>query len=275
MAKLALCIGINDYPGTDSDLFGCVNDARRWTDELTRRGFAVTTLLNEQATRSAMLSAIAAVIHQAVAGDLVVITYSGHGTYVFDTDADEPDGFDEALCPHDVRTGGRPIVDDELHRLFAARADGVRLLLVADSCHSGTVNRDATGTARPRYLPPARWLAPAVRQKVKPRTFAQADLRKIAPAMEKAVAGEPKAEDDLLLAGCNEGRNCFSADAVIDGQATGAYTHFALQVLATLPAGASYDEWHRQIGTLLPGGEFDQEPQLKGSAAARARPVLD
>jgi len=27
MGKHALCIGIDDYPGTDSDLAGCVNDA--------------------------------------------------------------------------------------------------------------------------------------------------------------------------------------------------------------------------------------------------------
>lgn len=27
MATRALCIGINDYPGTDNDLSGCVNDA--------------------------------------------------------------------------------------------------------------------------------------------------------------------------------------------------------------------------------------------------------
>ena len=30
MTKKALCIGINDYPGTDSDLQGCVNDATDW-----------------------------------------------------------------------------------------------------------------------------------------------------------------------------------------------------------------------------------------------------
>ncbi|WP_349769079.1 caspase family protein, partial [Zoogloea sp.] len=27
MSKKALCIGINDYPGTQNDLSGCVNDA--------------------------------------------------------------------------------------------------------------------------------------------------------------------------------------------------------------------------------------------------------
>ena len=41
MSKKALCIGINDYPGTDSDLSGCVNDANDWAAELASRGFAV------------------------------------------------------------------------------------------------------------------------------------------------------------------------------------------------------------------------------------------
>ncbi len=30
MSKKALCIGINDYPGTQNDLSGCVNDANDW-----------------------------------------------------------------------------------------------------------------------------------------------------------------------------------------------------------------------------------------------------
>ena len=29
--KLALCVGINDYPGVSSDLYGCRNDAADWT----------------------------------------------------------------------------------------------------------------------------------------------------------------------------------------------------------------------------------------------------
>ena len=45
MAKKALCIGINDYPGTQSDLSGCVNDAHDWENVLDARGFSVTMLL--------------------------------------------------------------------------------------------------------------------------------------------------------------------------------------------------------------------------------------
>ena len=41
MSKRALCMGINNYPGTHMDLSGCVNDARDWAAELTVRGSAV------------------------------------------------------------------------------------------------------------------------------------------------------------------------------------------------------------------------------------------
>jgi len=30
MSKRAVCVGINDYPGVENDLNGCVNDARAW-----------------------------------------------------------------------------------------------------------------------------------------------------------------------------------------------------------------------------------------------------
>eukprot|EP01129_Flabellula_baltica_P000862 TRINITY_DN107_c0_g1_i2.p1 TRINITY_DN107_c0_g1~~TRINITY_DN107_c0_g1_i2.p1 ORF type:complete len:138 (-),score=18.02 TRINITY_DN107_c0_g1_i2:34-447(-) len=32
--KIALCVGINDYPGQHNDLHGCVNDAHDWADLL-------------------------------------------------------------------------------------------------------------------------------------------------------------------------------------------------------------------------------------------------
>ncbi|MDP2198878.1 MAG: caspase family protein, partial [Sulfurimicrobium sp.] len=52
MAKNALCIGINDYPGTQNDLSGCVNDANDWAEEMNSRGFTVTQLLDSQAKRA-------------------------------------------------------------------------------------------------------------------------------------------------------------------------------------------------------------------------------
>jgi hypothetical protein len=56
-----------------------------------------------------------------------------------DTNGDEIDGLDEALCPYDLQTGGGALIDDEINTLFSARKAGVRLVLISDSCHSGTV----------------------------------------------------------------------------------------------------------------------------------------
>jgi metacaspase-1 len=127
MSNRALCIGINNYPGTGSDLSGCVNDANDWAAELKKRGFAVSKLLDKKATGANMRTAIGQLVSGAVSGDVVVVQYSGHGSYVADTDGDEPDGVDEVLCPHDIDSRG-PLTDDELYDLFNDRKSGVKVV---------------------------------------------------------------------------------------------------------------------------------------------------
>ena len=297
MASFALCIGINNYPGTDMDLAGCVNDASDWAAELGARGFAVRTLLDAEATKAAMVAAMREVIAIAIAGDLVAITFSGHGTYVFDTDdssdgrGDEPDGFDEALCPHDVQASGDPLTDDEIHALFAARASGVRLLLIADSCHSGTVSRAVPGAAgvgpRKRFLPPAHWMKTAqlARALAEPaRDFAHTGASAFTLAAgrggdvtEAAAGGAHNPPlDDVLLAGCQEGKLNFSYDAVFATRPNGAFTFHALKALRGLPPGATYADWHAAITPeFLPTTEYPQTPQMVAIDAAKRRPVLD
>ena len=113
MAKRALCIGINDYPGTGMDLRGCVNDADDWATTLTARGYAVNRLVDRRATKAAMKSALRKLVKAAKAGDSLVITFSGHGTYQPDTNDDEADGYDEGLCPWDLTSKGA-LTDDEI-----------------------------------------------------------------------------------------------------------------------------------------------------------------
>jgi len=49
--KRAICVGINNYPGTVNDLEGCVNDAEDWERYLLEIGFdEVTTILDKSAT---------------------------------------------------------------------------------------------------------------------------------------------------------------------------------------------------------------------------------
>src|SRR3972149_1892754 len=136
MKRRALCIGINDYPGTGSDLAGCVNDAHDWAAAFADRGFAVKTLIDRRATGNAIREAIESLVSGARKWDSIVVQFSGHGSFVPDEDVDEPDGTDECLCPYDLKDEG-PITDDELFDLFSARPHGARGLMISDCCTSG------------------------------------------------------------------------------------------------------------------------------------------
>lgn len=280
MARLALCIGINNYPGTHMDLAGCVNDAKDWSAELGARGFAVTQLLDAAATKAAMVQALSAVIGQAARGDSVVITFSGHGTYVPDLNGDEVDGLDEGLCPHDIQTGGGALLDDEIAALFGARKTGVRLVLISDSCHSGTVTRAAVDpdvsddVPRPRFLPMGNWMRPD--QLPRGASGRPAATVAVSSGASPFASAMNKGLSDLLMSGCKEGANNFSYDARIKGRPVGAFTYYALKTLKTLPPGASYADWHAAITPkFLPSTTYPQSPQLVGSPEARKLKIFE
>jgi len=264
MSKKALCIGINDYPGTQNDLSGCVNDANDWAAALAARSFSVTKLIDAQATKAAMVSAMSGLISGAAKGDTVVITYSGHGTWAPDKNGDEPDGRDEALCPWDIGSG-KVLLDDEIAVIFANHVAGVRVLLISDSCHSGSVTRgddsdlDA-GMPRARFLPPSVWMKAG-------------DVPAPKASGLPLISGLTRSGGDLLMAGCTDTQ--YSWDTSFKGRPNGAFTYYALKALATLPASASYADWFKKITpTFLPTNQLPQNPQIFGNRAARAWKVF-
>jgi metacaspase-1 len=263
MSKKALCIGINDYPGTDSDLAGCVNDAGDWAAELSGRGFDVSKLLDKKATHAAMTKAIGGLIKDAKKGDTLIITYSGHGTWVPDSSGDEPDGRDEALCPYDIGAVG-PLLDDDIRVLFAKRAAGVRLVLISDSCHSGTVTRGRDddldpGMPRARFLPLEAWM-PA------------GELPASTARPSTLVSGLRRSGGDLLLAGCTDTE--YSWDTSFKGRPNGAFTYYALKTLREVKP-TTYAAWFAAIRTYLPTNRLPQSPQILGSGVARRFKVFE
>lgn len=264
MNKKALCIGINNYPGTGSDLAGCVNDANDWKTALEQRGFSVQQLLDQQATKAAMYTGIQCLIQEAQPRDVIVITYSGHGSWVPDDNGDEADGRDEVLCPFDITRNG-PLSDDELYDLFQERKPGVRIVLIFDSCHSGTAIRvasapvEATGSPY-RFLPPEKFLS----------------SRKLATAKHRAIRsldGTPRPFGGVLLSGCEDWQ--YSFDAVFGGRPNGAFTYFALKALDKLPVEATYSGWYKEIQKYLPNTFHPQNPRLQGSRSQRAWKVFE
>ena len=149
----ALLIGIGEYPHSPkSNLKGPPNDIRMMDEFLTNQwGFEdrdIGILLNDQATKKGIMNAITNWLPRVTEpGDRVVIYYSGHGTQVPDKNGDEKDGKDEAWVTADLRKGGKMranqmVRDDELAVAFKGLADR-ELILISDSCHSGTMSRGA------------------------------------------------------------------------------------------------------------------------------------
>jgi len=62
--KKALCVGINNYPGTSNDHNGCVNDANDWSALLQDYGFSVDILLDSKATRQNIKNALSDLVNQ-------------------------------------------------------------------------------------------------------------------------------------------------------------------------------------------------------------------
>lgn len=146
MAKgLSLHIGVNavdpaHYSGWSGELAACEFDAESMLEIAQQCGFKPGSLITAQATRKAVTDAIRSAASQLVAGDIFFVSYAGHGGQVPDKNGDEPDSADETWCLYDGM-----LIDDELHDLWGKFASGVRVLVVSDSCHSGTVARAARG----------------------------------------------------------------------------------------------------------------------------------
>jgi len=254
--KRALCIGINDYPGTENDLAGCVNDAIDWLGILAKYDFDGQSLLNTGATRSGILSAIEDEVQQAKKGDSLVITYSGHGSFVPDEDGDEDDDADECLCPYDVVENG-PIVDDELAEIFDHLANGAKCVFISDSCHSGTVTK-----MMPILTPPTMTTKKAPQRTIRflPPSFflPKKDLRSF-NGWQPFRPGK-KESKVLLMAGCQDWE--YSYDAYFQGRPNGAFTFVALKALQEMPEMMTYGNWFKAIRQMLPSRQYPQAPNM-------------
>lgn len=265
MSKKAVCIGINDYPGTNNDLNGCVNDMHDWANLLTGEfGFDAVTMADSAATADAILDALASLVDGSSAGDSLALTFSGHGTYILDgTDADESDNYDEAICAHD-----RNIVDDEIRGIIDRLPPGAFLTVISDSCHSGTVTRailDRAGTAQelaePDYPTLARYMPLDNHKK-----FDTA----MVPTRHRAF-GSAANMNHVLLTGCAAVE--LSYDAWINGRYNGAMSANSISIIRQDPS-VTYDQLHAKLGDVLPSRYFPQTPQLEGPASLRSRQIF-
>ncbi len=161
--KLALLVGINQYPDGVGSLNGCLTDIELQRELLVHRyGFNPADILIVSDTeglkpdRATILAAFQThLIDQAKPDDVVVFHFSGHGSLVKDpkpvpkllinqngqlTVVENNEGLNGTLIPRDRYTDDSNTVQDIMGKTlflmtYALKTDQVTVLL--DSCHSG------------------------------------------------------------------------------------------------------------------------------------------
>ncbi len=247
---LSLHLGLNSvspkhYGGWTGDLVACEADAHDMAAIATARGLKPTLLLTRTATRARVLAELDKAARTLVSGDYFLLTFSGHGGQVDDVTGDEDDKLDETWCLYDSQ-----LIDDETYLALSRFAAGVRILVLTDSCHSGTSVRAAPPLPglsafgpRPRQMPTA----------VARRTYAahKAFYDKLQRELARTAAGRAATADpDAVLASLTIAPNSdrltgivsrFKASVVLisgcqdnqvsmDGEHNGAFTEQVLKV---------------------------------------------
>lgn len=116
----------------------------------------VKKLVNQQATKAAIVDAFGKLVEQSKQGDVVYVHFSGHGQQMRDVHNDEKDGLDECWIPYDAYRypcekdrGEKHLTDDEVNYYLNALRDKVgdtgKILVMIDACHSGDGTRGDDG----------------------------------------------------------------------------------------------------------------------------------
>jgi hypothetical protein len=276
---VSLHVGLNGvsgaaYAGWDGPLAACEFDANDMAAIAKAQGMKSTLLLTKKASRDAVLGAMRSAAKTLAAGDLFFLTYSGHGGQVPDVSGDEDDKKDETWCLYDGQ-----LIDDELYFELGRFKAGVRILVLSDSCHSGTVTRDAA-------MPVA--TIPSQRPKLMPAAVAMRTYRDHQAFYDKlqldvaAKAGAPVVDPDTAIAQVTaSGRlsgivakfdpavilvsGCQDNQTSMDGEHNGAFTEQLLRVWNQGGFQGNYANFHARIKARMPA---TQSPNLFTLGAA-------
>lgn len=166
--KRAFLVGISHYDtaltGYQWNNINGVEDVNLLSLVLKKQGFAITTLLDEQATFDNIVSQITQFTNKTQKGDIVYLHFSTHGQPVEDLNSDEEDGWDESIVPIDaykiykkgVYEGQRHLTDDLLNKYVKKLREKIGpsgfLYVVIDACHAGTSSRANDETIRGTHV---------------------------------------------------------------------------------------------------------------------------
>jgi hypothetical protein len=246
----ALLVGINRYQPPVRELHGCRYDIESVRTYLRSgvldRPADIRCLLDEQATRAAVIEGFRSHLGQASEGDSVLFWFSGHGSQAPVPDAlrhlENGRLMQSIVCVDSRRDGVTDLYDKELAVLISAVAHrGAHVAVVMDCCHSESGTRDlAAAGAVERFAaidttPPA---TASILQEV------------IAAAIEAERTGRiPPREDHVALSACT--RDQTALEMTVGGQRCGAFTWALLNELRRQGPQATYRELLSAAGCMV------------------------
>jgi hypothetical protein len=260
----------SDYSGWSGPLAACEFDAHDMAALATAQKITPTVLITKEATRARTLDGIRKAARDLNAGDLFFLSYSGHGGQVDDVSGEEDDKLDETWCLFDGQ-----LIDDELYLELSKFRKGVRILVLSDSCHSGTVTRN---------VPPPP--PPGTRAKLMPADIAKrvyAEHKEFYDGLQEQVmkASKPAARLDpdaalaqvavsgrltnvaarakasvLLISGCQDNQTS------LDGAHNGAFTEQVLKMWNKGTFAGNYSQLYAKIKGAMPASQTPNLFQL-------------
>jgi hypothetical protein len=265
----ALLVGINDYPSPVRSLRGCVSDVKAFEQYLYRRmdqkewNLRVRVLMNEEATRDAVIDSFRRHLCQADDGDSAVLLFSGHGSQQPSPPeywTSEPDRLDETIVCYDSRLpGGRDLADKELAALVQeASSQGSHVVVILDCCHSGSGTR-AVGELEVRTVPP--------RFDVRPLSSYLGHGNDALRFRRAGASGwELGADRHVLLASCRDNELAWE-QTVADG-VRGLFCLSLTETLDEHPLPPTYRSLFQGVQARVMSRRAGQNPQLEATLSA-------
>jgi hypothetical protein len=264
MAKRAVCVGIDEYAERlIPRLAGCCNDARAVAAALTQRfGFPeadVKLLLNDRASKEAILRALDWMLMTAAPGDVLVFYVASYGTVMPDRNA--PGELDEVLVAFDHNFQFLQLRDDELADKLKRLPQGVLATCILDAGRLGPM---APPTGPTLYGSPlethGRFLAPPTDHP----TLAALRTRPLplAPRLRSRRADDPAY---LTVFACGEG------EVARESSGGGAFTVAMLEALNN-GQGLPWDEVVRLAGQRIQSFGGQQSPSCLVPHPLRSAP---
>lgn len=258
MTKRALVIGIDRYDVLQRPLRGAVNDARTYARLLAERfGFEVRALLDLEATRDAVLAAWATLVAETQPGDVVVVTYAGHGSRIHLPGGETRESLvptDSGRTPHP----NRDVLDlefDAFVRELNRKTDLVTLIL--DCCHSGSVSRDVFGDA-------AREVEPDYRL---PEGYVPEPTHEATRSLDAGESGWPGERSASVLAACAASELAY--ELTRDGVHHGAFTFHLAAELALAGETATWRDLFDMVAARVVADRDRQHPLFEGRRDVR------